>query len=509
MTDPVFPIVQRTEVDGVPTLWIDEPGPMVASLMFRVGRCDEPTPMGGVSHIVEHLALARLGVQDYDHNGFVDGDKTVFTTIGRPDEVVEFLGSVTAALGDLPTERLLLERRILREERAQRGPSIGGALRWYRYGYAGQGRGLGPGDDELGLDWLGPEPVLAWARRWFTTGNAMLWLTGAPPSDLRLTGLPGGDRAEGPRIDTTPGVTFPAHLAWDGPGANLSMTGARSAALNVAGNIAHRRARQRLRFDQGLVYDVQQDYEPVAPGTAHVMLGADCNDERIPAVAEALLGVLRELAEDGPTAAELDGEVRAYLRQFDDRDGRIGLLAVSALDALWGEAVLSAEEFLARRQAVGPADAAGALREAMATLLILANAPAVGALPPYPSWSTTRLAGREHAPAGFFLPGRRPKERLFAGPEGLTLVLDGGWLTVPYADAVACIHDSPDTRTLLGRDGMRLTVQAPAWKDGHAVVAAIDAALPATLVACAEHGIGGLEDETPPDQDAAVSTGPG
>ena len=30
--------IQRAEVDGVPTFWMDEPGPMVASLVFRVGR---------------------------------------------------------------------------------------------------------------------------------------------------------------------------------------------------------------------------------------------------------------------------------------------------------------------------------------------------------------------------------------------------------------------------------------------------------------------------------------
>ena len=63
MTDwtlPPLPPIQRTEIDGIPTLWMDEPGPMVGMLLFRVGRCDEPTPIGGVSHIVEHLALAAL-----------------------------------------------------------------------------------------------------------------------------------------------------------------------------------------------------------------------------------------------------------------------------------------------------------------------------------------------------------------------------------------------------------------------------------------------------------------
>src|SRR5215469_11862812 len=29
--------VHRTEIDGIPTFWVDRPGPMTASLAFRVG----------------------------------------------------------------------------------------------------------------------------------------------------------------------------------------------------------------------------------------------------------------------------------------------------------------------------------------------------------------------------------------------------------------------------------------------------------------------------------------
>ncbi|HEX6867232.1 MAG TPA: hypothetical protein VF119_00430, partial [Candidatus Limnocylindrales bacterium] len=154
----------RTEIDGVRTLWMDEPGPPMATLVFRVGRADEPTPLGGISHIVEHLALVGLGVQDYDHNGMVDAQWSMFMTAGQPDELPAFFDQVVAGLVDPPVDRLLIERRILREEREQRGPSIGGAARWFRFGYAGQGRGLGPADDELGLGWVGPDRVREWAR---------------------------------------------------------------------------------------------------------------------------------------------------------------------------------------------------------------------------------------------------------------------------------------------------------------------------------------------------------
>lgn len=507
MPDPVMPPIapiQRTEIDGVPTMWIDEPGPTVAALSFRVGRSDEPTFMGGISHIVEHLALAGLGVQDYDHNGFVDNQQTAFTTVGRTDEVKAFIEAVVHGLNDLPFDRLLMERRILREERAQRGPSIGGALRWYRFGYAGQGRGLGPGDDELGLEWLGQEPVQAWARRWFTRQNAMLWLTGPIPAGLRLD-LPDGEAPTSPTVETTPGVAFPSHMAWDGPGATIGMTGTRSSVLNIVSNIAHRRARQRLRFDQGLVYDIQLDYEAITPSVAHITIGAESPDERIRTVLDGLLDVLRGLASDGPTAQELEQEMTSFVRQYEDRDGRIGFLAVTAWDTLWGGPTFAPAELLAERMRVDQASAAAAMASALESMLVLANCEPVEGLNPYPSWSPSRVEGREHGPSGFFLPGRKPKERLIVGPTGTTIAIGPAeCLTVRYDDCVACVHEAPSVRTLLGRDGIRVTVVAEGWKDGSRIIEEIDRSIPPGLVACAEHGVGALDDPEADHQGTAA-----
>ena len=78
------------------------------------------------------------------------------------------------------------------------------------------------------------------------------------------------------------------------------------------------------------------------------------------------------------------------------------------------------------------------------------------------------------------------------------MVLDTGeLLTIRYENAVACEHVDDRGRIVLGRDGMRIGVAAQDWKDGQRVIEDIDRAIPPELVACGEHGIGGLEDPAP------------
>ena len=52
-----MPRMVRTEIDGVPTIWSPSPGPLTAALVFRIGRADERPSDGGITNIVEHLAM--------------------------------------------------------------------------------------------------------------------------------------------------------------------------------------------------------------------------------------------------------------------------------------------------------------------------------------------------------------------------------------------------------------------------------------------------------------------
>jgi predicted Zn-dependent peptidase len=77
----------RTDVDGVWTLWAPAQGSLRAGLVFRVGRADETLARGGLTHLVEHLALHNLGLSDHHYNGTTGQIATTFHTHGDPDHI--------------------------------------------------------------------------------------------------------------------------------------------------------------------------------------------------------------------------------------------------------------------------------------------------------------------------------------------------------------------------------------------------------------------------------------
>ena len=395
----------------------------------------------------------------------------------------------------MPWDRLPLERRILRDEADQAGRNVAGAMLWYRFGAVGHGL---PGLDEHGLTWLGPDRVRQWVAERYTRSNAVVWFSGPPPDGLRLE-LPEGPRPVRPPVAPIEGIAWPAHVAWQGPGVGLSYLAHRSSESNVAASVLERRARQALRFEKGLVYDIAFDYVPLDASTAHVIVGADCPDDRIPAVRAALLEVVFGLASEGPTDAELAAERTGFARGFEDRDGRIGYVDVQASEHLFGQPLRQPDEMAERRGAVTTEGARSALEAGLRTLLLLANEPPLADAPwrPYPAWSVDVVTGREFKPAGFYLPGRMPRERLIVGADGVSVRFPDGAATVRWRNVVAVVHDTPTVRTVIGADGFQVVVAGEGWKDGADAVTAVDAAAPPAVVACGEHGVGGLED--PPE----------
>ena len=93
-----------TEVDGVPAVWDDVPGPFTGALLVRVGHVDETLARHGVTHMLEHLALHGLDHPGEHSNGRVDATSMLLHATGTPDDVAAFLARAAAQLAAPPVD---------------------------------------------------------------------------------------------------------------------------------------------------------------------------------------------------------------------------------------------------------------------------------------------------------------------------------------------------------------------------------------------------------------------
>ncbi len=486
-----FGIIQHDQIDGVDAYWLDVPGPFSAALTFRVGRADEAPARYGITHLVEHLALAPLGVQEYEHNGGVETLRTIFQVTGSRADVSTFLADATHALANLPTSRLLIERSILRREAEENSRGLGDALRGYRFGGVGAGA---TAEEEFGILWLGEGLVRAWADERFGRSNAVLVLSG-PPDGIRLN-LHDGERFPAAALTSAAETTLPAYVKWNAPGVALTYVTPRQPGANMVANILHRRMRSRLRFDIGAVYDVDFDYDRIAGDMAHVAMTTEADDRQTCRVQGLMLEILDQFATDGPTPEELAYEVTAVRRSWEHDDARLGFVFETAFDVLLGDSLRDPEDFIRQREAVTPDAARELMRPALESLMAFGNGdnPAPDRLTQVPDWSTAVATGDTYAPSGFHLPGRGPKARLVVGEDAVTLRFSPTErLTIRFADMLAAVHDG-DTRRLHGPDAVQITIDAAEWRDGARLIERIDAATPPHAFVCSGHAEGGLED---------------
>lgn len=489
---PDAPIIERTEIDGVPVFWTPVDGPRVAAIVFRVGRADERAHQGGITHLVEHLALAPLAQQDYVHNGFVSGTMTVFHASGTDEQLKEFMGSIVSSLTALPLGRVAMERRILEQEAASRGSNPIGALRWFRYGNVAHGL---LGAEEVGLGWLGPEPIDAWANERFTRANAAVWWSGPPPEDIRLE-LPDGKRWPIPNPSSVLGITYPTRADLGGTGVSVGYVAPRSAATRITLDILIRRLRRELRFERGLIYDVISDYDPQDGTNAHIALGMDARREDSEAVLSAVLRTLDDLYASGASEDEIRREADDFAQGATQPAGRLGSLYATVHDQLLDRPRETPADVIAEYHSVTPDDVKASARSALNTFLAFGPPGEYdnGRLTAYPNLSMDVVEGRTVRPSGWVVGPRARKDRLIVGPTGVSHVnSERRGYTVRYADCVALRHWDGPVRQLWGADGFNITIRADEWRGGQKVIDEIDLAVPREVVACQEHGIGSLE----------------
>ena len=473
------PAIERTEVDGVPVLWSAVPGPLTVALVFRVGRVDEQPPKAGITHAIEHLAMAPLDQPRYDHNAFVDATRTVFHATGRPDELTGFFGSVSRSLAALPVARLVVERDVLLREADGRGDSIAEMHRNFRFGLVGHGL---VGQPEFGLAALTEKAALEWAGRSFGRGNAMAWVSGPPPAGLRFE-LADGERLPVPTPAPIADVRLPAVVDDSDSGAAFGFLLSRQLGAASFVSILQHRLRRRLRAELGLVYDVLGDYDPLDGTSALALVGADCAADSTQQVVDLGIAELESLARGEATDAELAEELGDLERAMEDPGAVMGLLDALVQDELLGLPYRSPEERYEEQRTTNAGHIGARAAEALGSALVLSHIHTLPAgFSAYPRSSPAPVGGREVKPFLSVL-GLGPKMRLTIGPDGVSVRHgDGTFMTVRYADCVILEHPVEDELVMWGRDGVRLYVPAVFWRGGEDVLAEIRRSVPPEVV---------------------------
>jgi predicted Zn-dependent peptidase len=471
----------RAERAGIPVWWADVPGPFMAAMCFRVGRADELLSTAGATHLVEHLALFALGRREHAFNGFVDDTRCVFYAEGERAEVLEFLRLVAEALACLPVDRLELERRVLRAEAARREYDVIARLLDHRYGAGGYGL---CNYLELGLRWLKAVDVRDWCDRHYTRGNVALWMTGEPPDDFDLA-LHDGPRVAAPAPEPLP-LRVPCFVAEGTGGVALSGTGARSVALNVASSVAAERLYERVRRERGLAYAPYGDYRPLDGATAHVAIGTDCDDEHADVVLGELRRALRELAEDGATAEELERRARASARRTGEPDVLRALLDAAADAELMGLPQLNEAQLLAELEALDAGAVAAAVRDVLEDALVLGP---TGSTAPDAKLSPAELDQPEPVEGETFVPvkrgwrRRRSPQELRVGERGVSWRdEDGDPVTIEWDDLAAVEEHLDGQLRMYSRLGSWLELSPHGWDEGTRAFARIRERIPARLL---------------------------
>lgn len=468
---PGGPTIRFGELDGVPVLAADPAmgGHLQATLLFGVGRADETILNAGITHLIEHLALTDVRHRPYYWNGSVTAVSTRFVVRGSPADITSFLGHVTRALAALPMDRAAATLRVLAVEGEHRRPGDVDHELSLRLGPTGAGTAGWP---EYGLRRVQPEDVVQWAATHFTAANAVLCVTGALPTKLRLDALPPGERTARPAPALLPHPARPWVPARTDR-VSVSVVAGEQRALTAAMRIAQRRALDAFRHREAISYSVLASAHRIGGGLSLHHLSADGGRRSGVRLHDGLGSLMEHLATAGPTPAELD-EIRA-VRAFElaERQRPAREMVDAAERHLLGLPYVTAREADQAWAAMTPSDVAQAVAGATPTLW--SRGPEeMGEIRPnwtfHGRWSRARVAGHAYQPV-------RGRERgtLYVGPEGVTWEMDATHgRTVLWRNVVARIDDGRGLRELLSGDGTSVIIAPWSWVGGEGLTAEVD-----------------------------------
>lgn len=444
---------------------------MHAGLTFRVGTADETLARAGVTHLIEHLALAPLGLADYHVNGVTAPAFTMFHTQGSEADIAAFLTAVCGHLSDLPTARLTVEKEILRTEWSSRGATAIDSIPLWRHGARDFGLTSYP---EWGLGAFTVDDLREWAARWFTRENAVLWITGdRVPAGLRLA-LPAGTRQPVPTASSALPQT-PAYFVNGARAVVLDSVVRRSAAANVFAGVLERELYRSLRQDAGLSYTTTTGYEPRGDGHAMLRALADALPEKQDAVLGGFIDVLAKMRVGRIEQSDLDAAVAKRADVLDTAEVDAARLPSYALNVLTEQPNSSIDEHRAELKAVSVADLHEVAGEVTSSALLMV-----------PGGHTADWAGFVAAPThsadvvdGTTYASREGAGGLRIGADGVSRLGAHGPLTVRYDDCSALLTWPDGARQLIGADAIALDIEPTLFELPPEAAQFIDARVPA------------------------------
>lgn len=450
----------RTSVDGVPAFWTQAGDGMLAGLVFRVGRADESLARSGITHLTEHLALYPLGADARMHyNGEVDAITTTFLTRGSPEEIAVFFQTVCASLRDLPVKRLAAEKQVLRTEASGRRLAMTDPLFLERYGAHTYGLVAYP---EFGVASVQASDLTSWVGRYFTRGNAALWLAGGPPPDGLRLDLPDGPAWPAP-VPEAMALQTPAYANAPVQGVSWSALVHRSVQAQVYARLLGRRLRQELRHKQALAYSPAVAYTVRDHDMAHVLAAADGLPEVHSLLVPAFLREIERLAETEVTEEDLSSVLSSLITAADTPRSAAMRVKGAARDAIMGRPIRPVASWKEDVAAVSASDVREVAKAALASSLFvlpLAKQPSRAQFTHLDGRSETAVTGHRIRSADYPL----DRGRLIVGADGVSMVHAQVISTVRFAQCAALLKWPDGMRQLIGRDGTAIRIEPTLWR---------------------------------------------
>ena len=319
---------------------------IAVGLFVGVGSRYESESDNGISHFLEHMLYRGTARHPSAHeqnyaferiggalSATTHADHTHLSVVAPPstlNESMELLGEVVRAprLGELAVERRIVREEILDdldEDGRQIDPD--NVVRIAMFGDHPLGYPItGPIDALEGFD----EPRLrAHLARYYVGANSVLSIAGAlDPNEAfafaekHFGALPRGEkheplvwkRAEKSRKRKhvpSPGSQTDLRMSFVTPGERDPMGPAIELLMRVIDDGMSTRLYRRLCDDGGMVYDCSAIWEPFVEVGA-LDLAAEVSPERLTEVVESCLGMVRDLATEGPTEEEIEKALRRH-----------------------------------------------------------------------------------------------------------------------------------------------------------------------------------------------------